>query len=143
MMEQLENSPDSESKAQLVQNLESKVVDLQSQLRVVREQIETGALADKQSPPPASKYPAFYGAPRGGVSGGRRGGGRFPYYAGRYPSAAARGFGRGGGRGGRSWSAATNNSSSNSAAAATGAGEGSDAMETADGSNYAQETEQS
>lgn len=71
MMDQLEKTPNSDSKATLQQNLEGKIVDLQAQLRTVREQIEKGLLADKQSPPPKQNMPFFN---TGGRFGGRFGG---------------------------------------------------------------------
>lgn len=95
MTEKLENSPDSEKKPQMLQNLESRIVDLQSQLRAVRDQIAAGVLADKQSPPgKAMNVP--YAAPApfrggGGYRGGRggRGYGYIPPARGGY---ADRGF---------------------------------------------------
>jgi hypothetical protein len=94
MMEKLEKAPDTESKGKNLQYLEDKIVDLQSQLRAVREQVHqqtaaqamglaSGNVGDK--PSPSGKSPG--GFFRGG--GGYGYGGRF--VPGR------------GGRGGRSW----------------------------------------
>lgn len=88
MMDKLEMSEDSDSKTSLLQNLENKIVDLQAQLRIVREQIEKGVTAIDKTPAAAVQ---MIGAVKGLAAGG---GGRFSYYG------AGRGsYGRGGGAG--------------------------------------------
>eukprot|EP00981_Chlorochromonas_danica_P001849 scaffold386_cov174-Ochromonas_danica.AAC.23 len=90
MVEKLEASPDSESKAALLHKLEGKIVDLQGQLRTVRDELNkpVGAsnVAEKMSPPPK-----FMGRGRG--RGGR----------GYYPNQNAYNPGRAYGRGGRAF----------------------------------------
>ena len=97
MMDQLEKTPNSDSKASLQQNLEGKIVDLQAQLRTVREQIEKGQLVDKQSPPPKAVIGGRFG---NAASGGRFGnsprfhGGRGSYMGrGRFGGYGGRGYG--------------------------------------------------
>ncbi len=90
MLEKLESAEENEKKTSFLQNLENKIVDLQAQLRTVREQMEKGvASADSFNKP----YPGFRGGP----------GGRMPYYGGRAaayarggfaPTGRGRGFGR-------------------------------------------------
>lgn len=128
MMEKLEASPDSDNKAKLLQNLESKIVDLQSQLRTVREQIlgssssgaPGGPGAEKISPAGkcgavlcihlthhnlihsslwSGKFPTSYTGGRGG--GGYYGGGR-GYYQNSYGGGGGGRFYGGRGGGGRS-----------------------------------------
>lgn len=109
MMEKLENSEDSETKTNFLQNLENKIVDLQAQLRTVREQMEKGV-----TEAPAKPFPGFRGGP----------GGRVPYYGGRAAAYARGGFAPGGGRG-RGYAGRQNkyvNATSN--AASTGAFQG-------------------
>lgn len=90
MVEKLEASHDSESKTTLLQKLEGKIVDLQGQLRTVRDELNKpiGAsnVAEKMSPPPK-----FMGRGRG--RGGR----------GYYPNQNAYNAGRAYGRGGRAF----------------------------------------
>jgi hypothetical protein len=103
MMEQLEAAEESESRAKVLQNLESKIVDLQSQLRTVRQQIEKGFAPEPVSVAPAILSPYASNPFRGGRGRGRfqqssgRGG-----YAGRYqqpyPSTYQGRGGRGRGR---------------------------------------------
>lgn len=86
MVDKLEMQEDSDNKANLLQKLESKIVDLQGQLRTVRDEINGVVTSDKQSPPPK-----YMGRGRG-FPAGRGFHGGFP---------AARGFGRGRGFPGR------------------------------------------
>jgi len=84
MIDKLESSGDSDSKQVLLQNLESKVLTFQTQLRTVREQIEKGADSQGDGFPahahhvPAHSYataPYHVGGGFGRQSlGGRRGG---------------------------------------------------------------------
>ena len=81
-MEKLESSEESDTKATLLQNLENKIVDLQAQLRTVRDQMEKGVTSlEKSAPAPV-------------MTGAGRGGGRF--YGGRAGFVARRGRGRAG-----------------------------------------------
>jgi hypothetical protein len=89
MMSKLEDSADSDKKRSMMENFEGKLIDLQSQLRVIKETRDKGvtALVPQQQQPAYGGYP-----PRGGGRFG--GGGRVPgRFAGRAP--------RGGGRAGR------------------------------------------
>ncbi len=97
MIEKLDSSEDSDSKRKLLDNLESKIVDLQAQLRTVRQQIEKGFVPEgvAATQAPSSSYHVPYAGQYRGRGGGRhavhgRG------YGGRYYSAVP--F-RGGGRG--------------------------------------------
>ena len=108
MLEKLESSADNPSKTTLLENIESKIVDLQSLLRGVRDQRETGTV-------PQQAAPTVYGGRGGGQGGGPggrgyapargRGRGYYPQYAGNtgYEGAGYAGRGRGyeedGGRG--------------------------------------------
>lgn len=91
MMEKLESSEESDTKTSLLQNLENKIVDLQAQLRTVRDQMEKGVSSLEKSVFPAATAAAA--APMG--AGGGRGfpGGRF--YGGRAGFVARGGRGRG------------------------------------------------
>ena len=105
MLDKLESSPDNPSKSDLLENIEGKVLDLQSQLRTVREERESGI-----APPQVT--PLSFGG-RGGRGRGRgrsqlQSGGYYPHYAGRgEPTGRGRGYsqdddgegGRGRGRG--------------------------------------------
>lgn len=94
-MEKLEKAPDGESKAKNLQYLEDKIVDLQSQLRAVREQVhqqQQSAAAGTSSGDISKVSPAGAG-PGGFFRGG--GGGRF---AGRRGGRVWGGPGRFGGR---------------------------------------------
>jgi len=76
MIDKLESSGDSDSKQVLLQNLESKVLTFQTQLRTVREQIEKGADSGDgfTGHAPAHYFAAPYHAGFGRLSlGGRRG----------------------------------------------------------------------
>eukprot|EP01034_Spumella_vulgaris_P024758 gene24758-31135_t len=105
MMEQLEAAGESESRAKVLQNLEGKIVDLQSQLRTVRQQLEKGFAPEPISAAPAILSPYASNPFRGGGRG--RGGGRFQQSSGRgfsgryqqpYPSTYQGRGGRGRGR---------------------------------------------
>jgi hypothetical protein len=102
MMEKLEISEESDSKTALLQNLENKIVDLQAQLRTVREQIEKGLVGSDKTvssnlssksyvPNPFSAYRGG-GAPAGGRSS-YRGRGYNPGYRGGGRGSAGRGRG--------------------------------------------------
>ena len=102
MLEKLESSPDNVTKTNLLESIEGKIVDLQSQLRLVKDQRETGVVPQQMMPP------AYGGRGGRGYSSGRgRGGSYPPQYAGRGRGftedswGAGRGRGRFGGRGGR------------------------------------------
>lgn len=80
MIAKLETSTDNLAKADLLENIEGKILDLQSQLRSVRDQRETGVVPQQVVPP-------VYGG-RGGRGRGRGQGqgqsmGYHPYNAGR------------------------------------------------------------
>jgi hypothetical protein len=93
MLAQIEQMVESDTKIKLLHNIEVKIVDLQTKLRTIHDQIESNKFADKQSPPPAYH-------PHGGyrAHGGRFGGSRFP--GGGRGFFAPQGVGRGRGRGG-------------------------------------------
>lgn len=122
MVDKLEAQEDSESKSTLLQKLETKIVELQGQLRTVRTELSGGgAVADKMSPPPK-----FNAGGRGGRGAGRgyQGAGYAPYPARGY--GRGRGYmGRGRGFMGRGQTFAPSSQSVNpfAAAAATGGGE--------------------
>jgi hypothetical protein len=93
MMQKLEVSGDSDSKAALLQNLENKIVDLQAQLRTVREQIEKGIVADKSAPvaAPMTVKGAPFAAYRGYGNSGRVPYGGRNTFRGAYPGRGGRG----------------------------------------------------
>lgn len=92
MIDKLELQADSDSKTALLQKLEGKVLDLQGQLRTVREELNrpAGASSDKQSPPPK-----YMGRGRGGGYAARGYNAVYPArgYAGRGRGAFGRGRG--------------------------------------------------
>jgi hypothetical protein len=105
MLEKLESAPDA-SKSTLLESIEGKIVDLQSLLRSVRDQRETGVV-------PQQVAPVAYGG-RGGrgynpIRGRGRGATHYPQHSGRgrgrdyedgWRSGRGQGQGRHGGRGG-------------------------------------------
>lgn len=89
------NKTPSDKNTSTIEELESKIVDLQSQLRVIQEQRETGALQAAQQAQQSQQAADMAGGGRGGRGRGGAGFGRFgrgfaPY--------AGRGVGRMGGR---------------------------------------------
>jgi hypothetical protein len=103
MMEKLEISEESDSKTALLQNLENKIVDLQAQLRTVREQIEKGLVASDKPSASSLSSKSYVPNPFSAYRGGGAPGGRSSY-RGRGYNPGYRGGGRGSGgrgRGGR------------------------------------------
>ncbi len=100
MMDKLEEGAHSEAQAKILDSLESKVVDLQSQLRTVRQQIEKGVESSGSTTaaaaPPSSFYPPAAGRGYQGRGGGRYGAPGRGGYGGRV---TAYQYGTGGGRG--------------------------------------------
>jgi hypothetical protein len=84
MLEKLESAPDA-SKSTLLESIEGKIVDLQSLLRSVRDQRETGVV-------PQQVAPVAYGGRGGRGYNPIRGRGRGATY---YPQHSGRGRGRG------------------------------------------------
>ena len=100
MIDKLESSADNLTKSNLLENIEGKILDLQSQLRSVKEQRETGVVPQ----PVAVSVYGGRGRGRGrGVGSGPGSGfsGYYPQYGGRaeYSTGEGGGRGRGSGRG--------------------------------------------
>jgi hypothetical protein len=87
MLEKLESSPDA-SKSTLLESIEGKIVDLQSLLRSVRDQRETGVV-------PHQVAPVAYGGRGGRGYNAVRGRGRGATYYPQQHSSSGRGRGRG------------------------------------------------
>lgn len=94
MIDVLEMQPETESNRSLLQNLESKVMNIQSQLRSVKEKLEKGIVVPKNSSGFSPPLRGLVTASHGGRFSGRvslfgRG------YRGRTPGRGGRTFGRG------------------------------------------------
>lgn len=105
MLDKLESSLDNPTKTNLLENIEGKMLDLQSQLRTVREERDSGVAPQQMT---LLSYRGRGGRGRGRGRSQIQSGGYYPYYTGRgEPTGRGRGYyedddgegGRGRGRG--------------------------------------------